>query len=120
MRLRPMALLLTLGLTACEAAPLSLSQMDRTDDLVRFRVVNRSDVDVRSAEFVVRYEVEGQEGVRADTIRYEATRDTEGAVPFVRAGDETFFPHRLPEGGLRASAEVISVVFEDGSSWNRE
>ncbi len=116
MRRSPLVLVTLLAAT-CTTAPVSVSFLDSTSDIVRFTVDNRSSLDVRAASFIVSHWSEDGEVVQVDTVIYSTTRNATGEIPFVRAGDETFFPLSIPAGAASASAIVLSVDFWDGSSW---
>jgi hypothetical protein len=99
---------------ACGAETVSVSLLDSSETLARFRVENHSDRDVRAISFeVTSYDQEGAM-VGVDTVRYTGTTDGLGnQIPFVAGGRETFIVVALSPPRVEASAKVLDLSFFD-------
>lgn len=107
---------------ACGFEPLTVSLAEVSNGVARFKVVNRSEQDVRSINFELSFRSEDGGVVSVDTVVYETTTDASTGEPtaFVGAGDETFFPRSMPSNGVSATGKVLGVTFFDGTSWPEE
>lgn len=78
-----------------------------------FTVENNTAKDIYSIVFEVRLFAEDKSILKIDTVSYSNTSSTEGnTLPFLKSGEETFFPYSLTKQTVKASAKVLSYEFE--------
>ena len=111
--LAPIVLLTLLGLaTGCSPEPVQVTYAGVSGQTARFVVENRSAQDVMSISFEIDFREPSGAPAALDTMAFRATVEAASGdtIPFVRAGDETFFNAQLPAGSVSATVATGSEI----------
>lgn len=85
-------------------------ELEKIDEgLARFTVDNRTADDIESIEFELVFYDEAGEEISRTSHGFKQTSNSAEIIPFVRAGQSTFFATKVPEGTFNATAYVIEM-----------
>ena len=107
-------LIFILVLIGCKKDPVEVEFWKIQNNVALFTVENNTEKDIYSVAFEVTLFSKDKSVLKIDTVSYSNTRDAEGKmIPFVEAGQETFFSYGIPEETASTSARTIEFDFEN-------
>tara|TARA_R100000501_G_C2595452_1_gene94163 strand:+ start:330 stop:677 length:348 start_codon:yes stop_codon:yes gene_type:complete len=96
------------ALHSCSSDPIVVKFKEFQGNLILFTVENNMEQDISTISFEITYYSADRAILEIDTLEYSKTQDITGMqIPFLKAGEETFFTYRMPEKTISAKAEVI-------------
>ncbi|QYH39550.1 hypothetical protein GYM62_12450 [Algoriphagus sp. NBT04N3] len=96
------------GLLSCSSDPIEVKFKEFRGNLVLFTVENNMEQDINSISCEITYYSANRAILEIDTLQFSKSQDVTGKhIPFLKAGEETFFTYRTPEKTISAKAEVI-------------